>query len=91
MSAKVSFLDKPLPPEQRKPVVGVNQAAVLTQGDESAIFVIESDRLKRMTLPKPLATMGELVLVPGLKSDQRVVLRPAAGLRDGQSVRSAKQ
>lgn len=91
MSAKVSFLDKPLPPEQRKPVVGVNQAAVLTQGDESVIFVVESDRLKRVNLPKPVVTMGELVLVPSLKSDQRVVLRPAAGLRDGQSVRSAKQ
>ncbi len=91
MSAKVSFLEKPLSPEQRKPVVGVNQAAVLTTADESAIFVIESERLKRVALPKPVQSMGELVLVPGLQANQRVVLRPEAGLRDGQSVRSAKQ
>ncbi len=90
MSAKVSFLEQALAADQRAPIVGVNQAAVVQQGSESAVFVIESGRLQRVVLPSPSKSLGELVPTPMLKANQRVVLRPAKGLRDGQRVRLSK-
>lgn len=68
----------------------MNQAAVVQQGSESAVFVIESGRLQRVVLPGPSKSLGELVPTPMLKANQRVVLRPAKGLRDGQRVRLSK-
>ncbi|NDF04175.1 MAG: efflux RND transporter periplasmic adaptor subunit [Betaproteobacteria bacterium] len=89
MSAKVAFLQRPLTADERKPVLAVNRAAVREEGARREIYVLRQDRLETLELPETAPVLGDLAVVPGLKAGDRVVLRPASGLRDGQRVRTA--
>ncbi|MFM1826884.1 MAG: hypothetical protein RLY67_265 [Pseudomonadota bacterium] len=88
MSAKVSFLERPLNDDERKPIVAVNKAAALQKGDNWLVYVVEGNRLKEMEF-QATASNGDLIATPGLKPGDRVVLRPTSGLRNGQRIEIA--
>ncbi len=86
MSAKIAFLAAPMTPEQRRPRVAVHRGAVVTVDGQSAVFRV-ADGVARRVAVTTGAPIGDLVEVGGVKSGERLVLRPAAALRDGAAVR----
>jgi RND family efflux transporter MFP subunit len=90
MSAKVAFLSKAVPPEDRQPVTAVQPAAIVTRDGKPVVFVADADKLAQVTITQG-RKIGELVEVRGVKPGQKVVLAPDAKLKDGQAVAMAKK
>lgn len=86
MSAKVAFLEKELPPEQRNVRMVVQPAAVVERDGARVVFVIRDGKALRVVV-EPGMKIGDLVEIGGkLAAGDKVVLRPPAGLRDGAAV-----
>jgi HlyD family secretion protein len=90
MSAKVAFLSKAVPPEDRQPVAAVQPAAIATRDGKPVVFVFDADKVKQVAVTQG-RKIGELVEVRGVKPGQKVVLAPDAKLQDGQAVSVAKK
>ncbi len=86
MSAKVAFLDKEPAAEDRQALVAVSQEAVVSRNGQSQVFTIVDGRVR----PVPVTTgrkINDLVAVTGVKSGDKVIVRPPESLRDGDRVR----
>jgi len=90
MSAKVAFLAKPVPAEDRKPVLAVQPGAIAEREGKKVAFVVKDNKV-RATAVVPGRKVGELVEVGGLQAGDRVVLNPSAKLADGSPVSVAKK
>ncbi|MQY51747.1 efflux RND transporter periplasmic adaptor subunit [Rhodocyclus tenuis] len=86
MSAKVAFLDKEPAAEDRQALVAVSQEAVVSRNGQSQVFTIVDGRVR----PLPVTTgrkINDLVAVTGVKSGDKVIVRPPESLHDGDRVR----
>jgi HlyD family secretion protein len=90
MSAKVAFLSKAVPPEDRQPVTAVQPAAIVTRDGKPVVFLFDADKVRQVPVSQG-RKIGELVEVRGVKPGQKVVLAPDAKLQDGQAVSVAKK
>jgi RND family efflux transporter MFP subunit len=87
MSAKVSFLARPLAEEERAPRLSVLKSALAERAGRRVAFKIEQGRARQAQVSTG-AELGETVQVlDGLKDGDRVVASPAPGLKDGDKVR----
>jgi hypothetical protein len=89
MSAKVAFLTQAVPAAERKPVVAVQQAAIVDRGGQTIAFRVKNDLAEEVTVtlgPK----IGELVSVQGVASGDKLILRPGDKLRNGARVKLLK-
>jgi RND family efflux transporter MFP subunit len=92
MSAKVAFLSRAVPPQDKQPVTTVQPSAVVTRGGTFIAFLLDADGAKVRGVPvTPGRKIGELVEVKGLKPGDKVVLAPDETLQDGQAVKVAKK
>jgi RND family efflux transporter MFP subunit len=91
MRAKVSFLSRPVKPEEEKPRTVVNPAAVLTNDGKSKVFIVQEGKVKEMpvTVGPPLGDMVEVL--NGVKSGDRVVVKPSKRLKDGSRIKIAEK
>jgi len=90
MSAKIAFLSRPVSQADRKPVVAVQPAAVVTREGRAVVFAVKDGKAREM----PVSTgerVGELVAVSGVAAGATLVLAPGAKLRDGDKVSVAKK
>ncbi|BCQ27817.1 efflux RND transporter periplasmic adaptor subunit (plasmid) [Caballeronia sp. NK8] len=90
MSAKVAFLSKPVPPEEKKAVVAVQPSAVVTRDGKKVVYVIEHDTARQV----PVTTgerIGDLLAVQGVKPGDVLVLSPGDKIKDGAKVTLAKK
>lgn len=90
MSAKVAFLSRELKPEERKPVVAVQPAAIVKRDGKDVVFLIDKGAVK-LTQVTVGEKIGDLVQVSGVKPGDKVVLAPAEKLKDGAAVTIAKK
>jgi len=90
MSAKVAFLSKPVPPEDRVAVTAVQPSAIVQRDGKSVAFVIVDDKA-HVTPVAAGRKVGELVEVRGLKPGDKVVLKPSEKLQNGQPVAATKK
>lgn len=90
MSAKIAFLSKPVPPEDRKPLVAVQPAAVAERDGKKVVFVIRDGKAQQVPVTTG-ARIGELVAVQGVKPGDTLVLAPGDKLADGSKVTVAKK
>jgi RND family efflux transporter MFP subunit len=90
MSAKVAFLEKPVPPNEKRPIPAVQPRAIVEREGRKVVFVVKDDRARRteVTIGRKL---GELVEIGGVKPGDRVVLDPVEKVRDGAPVSVAKK
>ena len=86
MSAKVSFLQRELKPEERKPVTAVQQAAIAKRDGKDVLFVIDEKNIVKQTEVVVAAKVGDLVPVSAVKPGDKVVLSPSEKLKDGGAV-----
>jgi hypothetical protein len=77
-----------VPPADRKPVTAVLAGAIATRDGQSVLFLLADG--KAVQTPVTVGRkVGELVQISGAKPGDKAILKPAAGLRDGQPVRPA--
>jgi RND family efflux transporter MFP subunit len=88
MSAKIAFLEKEMPPEQRKPLTVINPQAVVERDGARVAFVMQGETVQQV--PVTLGEkIGDAVVATGVKPGDKVVLKPAERLRDGARVKPA--
>jgi RND family efflux transporter MFP subunit len=89
MGVKVTFLrgtEKEAPTTAAQPVTLVPKAAIRTDADTSVVFVIRGDAVERRAV-RVGGTDGDRVeVLAGLHAGDRVVLSPAADLKEGTKV-----
>jgi len=90
MSAKVAFLSKPVPPEDRQAVTAVQPAAIATRDGKPVVFVLDGEKVKQVPVTQG-RKIGDLTEVKGVKPGDKVVLAPDAKLHDGAAVSLAKK
>jgi RND family efflux transporter MFP subunit len=92
MGARVAFLTT-APAAGRPPTVPgvlVPAEAVQGEGAAAAVFVYTGERLERRAVTLGQAVGADREVVSGLRPGERVVLAPAATLKDGDAVRVAE-
>jgi RND family efflux transporter MFP subunit len=87
MSAKVAFLSRPVKSEEMKPRTALNRNAVINRNDKNVSFLVKGDELTETTV-----TVGEqfgdmIEILSGLKSGDRVVLKPLEKLKTGTKIK----
>ena len=90
MSAKVSFLTRPLTEAEKAPVTAVQSSAVTKRDGKDVVFVIEND-IAKQTAIVVAGKIGDLVQVSGVKPGEKVVISPGEKLKDGAAVAIAKK
>jgi len=90
MSAKVAFLSKAVPPEEKRAVTAVVPGALVERGGRKLAFVLKDDRARAVEVTTG-AKVGELLEVKGLTAGDRVVVAPGDKLKDGAAVAVAKK
>jgi len=87
MSAKVSFLSRPIGPEDRKPRTAVPRSAIRHRGERSSVFRVEENRAVEIPIRTGMA-LGDLVEVKeGLSVGDRVVTTPPANMKSGACIK----
>jgi multidrug efflux pump subunit AcrA (membrane-fusion protein) len=91
MSAKVAFLQRPVRPDEQKPLTALNPKAVLTRDGKKTVFLMKNDRVSEVpvSLGAPVGDMVEVA--SGVKAGDRVVLKPLDKLRNGTRVKVAEK
>jgi len=90
MSAKVSFLTRPLTEAEKAPVTAVQSSAVTKRDGKDVVFVIEND-IAKQTAIVVAGKIGDLVQVSGVKPGEKVVISPSEKLKNGAAVAIAKK
>ncbi|MDO9067018.1 MAG: efflux RND transporter periplasmic adaptor subunit, partial [Deltaproteobacteria bacterium] len=85
MSAKVAFLEREALPEERKSRVVVNPAATVTINGREGVYLVKDGRVLFTPITRG-AKLGDLVEVGGLKSGDKLALRPLDKLKDGSKI-----
>jgi HlyD family secretion protein len=89
MSAKVAFLEKEMPAEQRTSRTVVHPDAIVQRNGKSVVFVMKEGK----SVETPIETgekIGDMVEVrQGPKAGDKVILRPPDNLDNGDNVRTA--
>lgn len=88
MSARVAFLERPLAPAERQPRLAVPKDAVAERDGRPMVFRVAGDRVEAVRVQTGL-DLGEMVEIAGLEAGEKVVLRPTAGLADGDRIAPA--
>jgi RND family efflux transporter MFP subunit len=87
MRAKVSFLSRPVRPEEQKPRTAVNRSALMSHGSSDTVFVIRGDRVVE-TPVKTGQELGEMIeILDGVKAGERVVVKPTGRLKNGSRIK----
>lgn len=67
--------------------VMISEEAIIPQGDEAFVFVVEGDRAIRRQVSLGQRQVGSVEIVSGLEPGERVVVRGIQRVRDGAMVR----
>ena len=90
MSAKASFLSRPLRPDERMPVAALRPDAIVKRDGKDVVFVVGKDDQVKQTPVVVGEKVGDLVRVD-LPPGTRVVIGPTERIADGVTVTAAKK
>jgi RND family efflux transporter MFP subunit len=86
MSARVSFLERPVSREEEQPRITVNPGAVVTRSGKQVVFQVKGGKVSEV----PVTTgekLGEVLEVKaGVKAGDKVVVNPPKKLKTGSRV-----
>jgi RND family efflux transporter MFP subunit len=85
MSAKVAFLEREAQKADQRPRIAVKPSAIVTSGGREGVYLVKGDRVVFTPITRG-APVGDLVEAGGVKSGDRVALKPLDKLKDGASV-----
>lgn len=85
MSAKVAFLDHEAGKNDQQPRIAVNPLSIVRSGGRDGVYLIKGNHV--VFTPVSVGTrLGEMVAVEGVRSGDRIALRPLDKLKDGAAV-----
>jgi len=89
MSAKVSFLAQEITPDQQRPLVAVNQDAIVERNGHAVVFVLRDGHAAMVPVTRG-AKIGDTIAVEGdVRTGEKAVDKPAPSLADGMLVQAA--
>jgi RND family efflux transporter MFP subunit len=91
MSAKVSFLGRPLAADERLPRLSVMKSALVERQGKTVAWRIEDNRVTPVEVGTGQALGDTVAVLSGLKDGDRVVAIPPPGLKPGDRVQAAGQ
>lgn len=91
MSARVAFLQRPVKPGEEKPRIAVTPSAIITEGNQKAVFLLKDNRAVKtpVTLGGPLGDLIEVI--EGLRAGDRIIARPPGSLKNGTKIKTAEK
>ena len=91
MSAKVAFLSREVRSDEQKPRTALNPDAIRDRNGKKTVFLIKENRVMEtpVTLGKKFGDMVEVL--SGVKSGDRVVLKPLNKMREGLRIKVAEK
>ncbi|HVO65488.1 MAG TPA: efflux RND transporter periplasmic adaptor subunit [Syntrophales bacterium] len=91
MSAKVAFLSRPVKQEEMKPRTALDRNAVIDRSSRKVVFLVRGDEVAETSVSVG-EQFGEMIeVLSGLKSGDKVVLRPLDKLRNGSKIKIAEK
>ena len=85
MSAKVAFLEHEAGKVDQQPRIAVNPAAIVKSGGREGVYLIKAEQV--VFVPVTVgARLGDMVEVSGVKSGDKVALKPLEKLKDGAKI-----
>lgn len=85
MSAKVAFLEHETTMDERHSRTAVNPAAIVKSGSREGVYLVKEGRLVFTPITRG-SRLGDLVEVAGVKSGDRLALKPLEKLKDGARI-----
>jgi RND family efflux transporter MFP subunit len=85
MSAKVAFLERAAGKGDLQPRIAVNPAALVKSGDREGLYLVKGDSVEFVPVTRGVK-LGEMVEVSGVKSGDKVALKPLGKLKNGMRV-----
>ncbi|QEM68186.1 efflux RND transporter periplasmic adaptor subunit [Geobacter sp. FeAm09] len=85
MSAKVAFLEREAQKADQLPRIAVKPSAIVTFGGRQGVYLVRGERVVFTPVTRG-APLGDLVEVGGVKSGDRVALKPLDKLKDGARI-----
>ena len=91
MSAKVAFLSREVMEDEKKPRTALNPAAIVDRNGRKSVYLIKENRVVEtvVTLGEKLGDTVEVL--SGVKSGDRVVLKPLEKMRNGSRIKIAEK
>lgn len=87
MSAKVSFLERPLAPEERLARLSVLKTALTERQGRTLAFKVDQGRVQETVVQTGPAMADTVQVLSGLSDGDRVVLNPTVRLKSGDKVK----
>jgi len=90
MSAKVAFLEREAVKDEQQPRLAINPSAIMKSGDREGVYLIKGDTAVFTPVMRG-GRLGDLVEVQGVKSGDKIALRPLEKLKNGKKVTLAEK
>jgi RND family efflux transporter MFP subunit len=90
MSAKVAFLEREAGKNEQQPRLAINPSAISKSGDREGVYLIQGDTVVFTPVTRG-GGLGDLVEVQGVKSGDKIALRPLEKLKNGKKVTLAEK
>ncbi len=90
MSAKVAFLEREAGKDEQQPRLAINPSAIAKSGDQEGVYLVKDDTAIFTPIRRG-NKLGDLVEVSGVKSGDRIVLRPLDKVKNGSKVVTAEK
>jgi len=85
----VSFLAQEITPDQQRPLVAVNQDAIVERNGHAVVFVLRDGHAAMVPVTRG-AKIGDTIAVEGdVRTGEKAVDKPAPSLADGMLVQAA--
>jgi len=91
MRAKVAFLSRPLKPEEQKSFTAVNRFALISQGGQHTVFVVQGDRVVETPIRTGMQLGDMIEVLGGVKAGDKVVVKPPKRLKNGSRIKVAEK
>lgn len=90
MSAKVAFLEREAGTTDQQPRIAVNPAAIVSIDGRDGVYLVKGDRVVFTPVVRG-AKLGDLIEVSGVRSGDRIAVKPLAKLKDGSKISLPEQ
>jgi RND family efflux transporter MFP subunit len=90
MSAKVAFLEREAVKNEQQPRLAINPSAIVKSGDREGVYMIKGDTVVFTPVTRG-GRLGDLVEVQGVKSGDKIALRPLEKLKYGKKITLAEK
>lgn len=86
MSAKVAFLSRKLTTGENQPILGIHKDAITPGPSGQGIYRVDAGRADWVPVSDPKYLGDYLILGPPVRNGDKIVLKPASGLKSGVKV-----